>query len=126
MLKHNLLNRSPFDERKAAERVKSSKSLFFVARKRPKNAKNLFDATPYAATTSDPIRAKNKNITGLEPRDLIVLDSSWDRFPSWSKKVAPACRAGAEAAGFSLGKADRENAILCGLKEHISTLIFTD
>jgi hypothetical protein len=49
-------------------------SPFFVARKLPKNAKNLFDASPYAATTSDPIRAKNKNITGFEPRDLIDLD----------------------------------------------------
>jgi hypothetical protein len=48
---------------------------FFVARKSPKIAKNLFDATPYPATTSDPIRAKNKNITGFEPRDLIDLDS---------------------------------------------------
>jgi hypothetical protein len=48
---------------------------FFIARKSPKNAKNLFDATPYPATTSDPIRAKNKNITGFEPRDLIDLDS---------------------------------------------------
>jgi hypothetical protein len=48
---------------------------FFAARKSPKNAKNLFGATPYAATTSDPIRAKNKNITGFEPRDLIGLDS---------------------------------------------------
>jgi hypothetical protein len=47
---------------------------FFVARKSPKNAKYLFDATPYAITTSDPIRAKNKNITGFEPRDLIDLD----------------------------------------------------
>jgi hypothetical protein len=50
-------------------------SPFFAARKSPKNAKNLFDATPYAATTSDTIRAKNKNITGFGPRDLIDLDS---------------------------------------------------
>jgi hypothetical protein len=48
---------------------------FFVARKSPKNAKILFDATPYDITTSDPIRAKNKNITGFGPRDLIDLDS---------------------------------------------------
>jgi hypothetical protein len=50
-------------------------STFFVARKSPKNAKNLFDASPYAIKTSDPIRAKNKNITGFGPRDLIDLDS---------------------------------------------------
>jgi hypothetical protein len=56
------------------------KRLLFAARKSPKNAKNLFDATPYAATTSDPIRAKNKNITGFGPRDLIDFDSWWDRF----------------------------------------------
>jgi hypothetical protein len=48
---------------------------FFVAWKSPKNAKNLFDATPYTPTTSDPIRVKNKNITGFGPRDLIDLDS---------------------------------------------------
>jgi hypothetical protein len=40
-----------------------------------KNAKNLSDAIPCATTTSDPIRAKNKNITGFGPRDLIGLDS---------------------------------------------------
>jgi hypothetical protein len=50
-------------------------SPFFPARKSPKNAKNLFDTTPYPPTTSDPIRAKNKNITGFGPRDLIDLDS---------------------------------------------------
>jgi hypothetical protein len=48
---------------------------FFAARKSPKTAKNLFDATPYAPTTSDPIRAKNKNITGFGPRDQVDLDS---------------------------------------------------
>jgi hypothetical protein len=62
----------PFAKRVVWE---SQISTFFVARKSPKNAKNLFDATPYAATTSDPIRAKNKNITGFGPRDLIDLDS---------------------------------------------------
>jgi hypothetical protein len=45
---------------------------FFAAQKSPKNAKNLFDATPYPTTTSDPIRAIFKNITGFEPRDLIT------------------------------------------------------
>jgi hypothetical protein len=61
------------------------KKTIFKFRKSPKNAKNLFDASHYAATTSDPIRVKNKNIPGLGPRDLIGLNSSWDRFPSWSK-----------------------------------------
>jgi hypothetical protein len=50
-------------------------SAFFAARKSPKNAKILFDATPYAATTSDPFRAIFKNINGFEPHDLIDLDS---------------------------------------------------
>jgi hypothetical protein len=37
--------------------------------------KNLFDASPYVATTSDPKLRFLKNITGFGPRDLIVLDS---------------------------------------------------
>jgi hypothetical protein len=91
------------EHRISAEGVKSSKWLFFVARKSPKNAKNLFDATPYAATTSDPIRAKNKNITGLGPRDLIVLDSFTMHVESRSRERNSARQ-----------------------KEHLSTLIFTD
>jgi hypothetical protein len=63
--------------RRLAKRVvwESQISTFFAARKSPKNAINLFEATPYAIKTSDPIRAKNKNITGFGPRDLIDLDS---------------------------------------------------
>jgi hypothetical protein len=63
--------------RPLAKRVvwESRISTFFVARKTSKNAKNLFDASPYTITTSDPIRAKNKNITGFGPRALIGLDS---------------------------------------------------
>jgi hypothetical protein len=80
MLKHNLLH---FQPQNAVASSLSAKRVvweiqiwpFFVERKSPKNAKNLFDATPYAITTSDPIRAKNKNITGFGPRDLIDLDS---------------------------------------------------
>jgi hypothetical protein len=67
---------SPDNDLPHDEKAKSSKRPFFVARKRLKIAKILFDATPCDATTSDPIRAKNKNITGLGPRDLIALDSS--------------------------------------------------
>jgi hypothetical protein len=53
----------------------SSKRSIFAARKSPKIVKNLFDATPYSTTTSDPKLRFSKNITGFEPRDLIGLDS---------------------------------------------------
>jgi hypothetical protein len=73
---------SPKRDKTKSKEPNPLKSHLLGARKWPKNAKNLFDASPYASTTSDPKLRFLKNITGFEPRDLIALDSSWDRFSS--------------------------------------------
>jgi hypothetical protein len=67
--------RSPEGEMKSKKPNPKKRSLF-AARFLPKIAKNLFDASPCAATTSDQKSRFLKNITGFGPRDLLVLDSS--------------------------------------------------
>jgi hypothetical protein len=52
------------------------KASFSLREKAQKTRKNLFYASPYLPTTSDPKLRFSKNITGFEPRDLIALDSS--------------------------------------------------
>jgi hypothetical protein len=53
----------------------SPKSPFFAAHFSAFFAKNLFDATPYPATTSDPKWSFSKNIPCNGPLDPLVLDS---------------------------------------------------
>jgi hypothetical protein len=76
MLKHNLLHgKTQQIGLSPKEWFGRSKFGPFSLRENRQKRENLFDASPYAITTSDPIRVKNKNITGFGPRDLIDLDS---------------------------------------------------